>query len=41
MTKIVDVHYLSRGGLDGGNHSQQSNFFLTNTSEKRMETFCF
>ena len=20
MTKIVDVHYLSRGGLDGGNH---------------------
>ena len=27
MTKIVDVHYLSRGGLDEGNHWQQSNYF--------------
>ena len=41
MTKIVDVHYLSRGGLDGETIRNSPIIVLTNTSEKRLETFCF
>ena len=41
MTKIVDVHYLSRGGLDEETICNSPIIVLTNTSEKRLETFCF
>ena len=41
MTKIVDVNYLGRGGLDGETIHNSPIIVLTNASEKRLETFCF
>ena len=41
MTKIVDVNYLGRGGLDRETIHNSPIIVLTNASEKRLETFCF